>query len=82
MLLGFTGQALFASRFVVQWIVSEKRKMSVVPGYFWYASLLGGLALLSYAVHLHDPVFILGQAFGSFIYMRNIALRRRNASDR
>lgn len=75
--LGFAGQALFASRFLVQWVVSEKKKRSVIPAYFWYASLTGGLILLGYAIHLRDPVFILGQAFGSFVYSRNIALRRR-----
>jgi len=77
--LGFLGQALFASRFLVQWIVSEKQGRSVMPAYFWYASLAGGAVLLTYAIHLRDPVFITGQAFGALVYSRNIVLRRRSA---
>ena len=34
--LGFLGQALFFSRFVAQWIASERRKASVVPTVFWW----------------------------------------------
>ena len=70
--IGFCGQFLFAMRFIVQWIVSEKRKESVIPIYFWYFSLGGGLTLLSYAIHRKDPVFILGQGLGLFIYIRNL----------
>lgn len=70
--IGFTGQALFSSRFIVQWIASERRKESVVPRAFWFFSLAGGLTLLSYAIHRQDPVFIVGQAAGIFIYSRNL----------
>lgn len=76
-ILGFAGQAMFASRFVVQWIVSERQRRSVIPTYFWYASLVGSLALLAYAIHIREPVFILGQAFGFVVYGRNIVLGRR-----
>jgi lipid-A-disaccharide synthase-like uncharacterized protein len=44
---------------------------------FWYLSLIGGVTLLAYAVHLRDPVFILGQATGAFIYLRNLHFRWR-----
>ncbi len=71
-LFGFCGQALFFMRFFVQWIASERRKESVFPIYFWYFSLGGGLILLTYAIHLRDPVFIVGQATGLFIYVRNL----------
>lgn len=72
--IGFLGQGLFSSRFLVQWIASERSKRSVVPMLFWYLSLSGGLVLLAYAIYRGDPVFILGQAFGFFIYLRNIYL--------
>ena len=70
--IGFFGQALFTGRFLVQWLASERRKRSVVPRAFWYLSLAGGLVLLAYAIHRQDPVFILGQASGLFIYGRNL----------
>ncbi len=76
--LGFTGQAIFGSRFLVQWLVSERRGQSVIPAYFWYASLLGSITLLAYAIHIGDPVFIVGQSFGLVVYSRNLVLRRRN----
>lgn len=70
--IGFFGQALFFGRFFVQWLASERRKESVIPRAFWFLSLGGGLVLLAYAIHRNDPVFILGQATGLLIYLRNI----------
>ncbi len=75
--LGFAGQALFFSRFLVQWIAAERRGIPVVPVAFWYLSLAGGLLLLLYAVWRGDPVFMAGQAIGACIYGRNLALHRR-----
>jgi len=72
--LGFLGQACFSMRFLVQWIASERRKESVVPIYFWYFSVAGGLTLLTYAVLRQDPVFIVGQAAGLLVYARNLYL--------
>ena len=74
MILGFAAQGMFTMRFIVQWIASEKKKESVVPVWFWYFSLLGGAMLMVYAVHIKDPVFILGQSTGVFIYARNLWL--------
>ena len=74
--IGFVGQALFAARFFVQWLASERAKRSIVPLAFWYFSLVGGIVLLSYAVHKRDPVFIVGQATGVFVYLRNLYLIR------
>lgn len=71
-LLGFGGQMFFFSRFLYQWIVSEKRKESVIPTGFWFLSLGGGFLLLIYAIHIKDPVFILGQSTGFLIYLRNL----------
>ena len=77
--LGFLAQALFTARFAVQWIASERAGKSVVPMAFWLFSIGGGLLLLVYALYRRDPVFIAGQAFGVFIYLRNLhfVLRER-----
>lgn len=72
--VGLLGQALFSARFLVQWLTSERLKRSVVPTAFWYFSIAGGLTLLAYAIYRHDPVFILGQGAGLFIYLRNLWL--------
>ncbi len=72
--IGFLGQAMFSMRFIIQWIVSERARESVVPLAFWYFSLLGGMTLLSYAIWRQDPVIIVGQLTGLFIYARNLKL--------
>jgi lipid-A-disaccharide synthase-like uncharacterized protein len=79
--VGFAGQALFTARFIVQWLRSERARKSVIPMAFWYLSLGGGMTLLIYALHRRDPVFILGQAAGAIVYIRNIVLivRERRA---
>lgn len=71
---GLAGQLLFMGRFLVQWIASEKAKRSVIPIAFWYFSIGGGIILFAYAVYRKDPVFILGQSIGLFIYSRNLWL--------
>ena len=72
--IGFLGQAIFASRFVIQWIYSEKKGQSTIPIIFWYLSVIGGLTLLVYAIYRLDPVIIMGQSFGVLIYIRNLIL--------
>jgi lipid-A-disaccharide synthase-like uncharacterized protein len=72
--IGFLGQGLFTARFLVQWVASEKQRDAVVPVAFWWLSLLGGAALLSYAISRRDPVIIVGQSLGLFIYVRNLML--------
>ena len=72
--IGFFGQGLFASRFIVQWLYSEKKGESSIPTAFWYLSIFGGIGLLIYAIFREDPVIILGQTFGIFIYLRNLFL--------
>ena len=74
LLFGFAGQALFSARFIVQWVASEAKKQSVIPLAFWYFSLAGGVFLLAYAILRHDPVFVLGQAAGLIVYVRNLVL--------
>ena len=72
--IGLMGQLLFSCRFVLQWIASEKMKKSVIPLAFWYFSIAGSLTLLAYSIYRTDPVFILGQSMGLFIYVRNLIL--------
>ena len=83
-LLGFIAQAFFTARFAVQWIASERVGHSVIPIAFWWCSIGGGLLLLAYALYRRDPVFIAGQAFGVFVYVRNLYFvlrdRRRGAA--
>lgn len=82
--IGFIGQGLFASRFIFQWIYSEKKGESHIPIIFWYLSIFGGLGLLTYAIFRKDPVIILGQSFGIFIYLRNLILiyKKENEKDK
>lgn len=76
-LFGFIAQGLFTMRFVVQWIASERAGESIVPHMFWSLSIIGSSLLLLYAIHRQDPVFIIGQSAGTFIYLRNISLIAR-----
>ncbi|AZL74208.1 MULTISPECIES: lipid-A-disaccharide synthase N-terminal domain-containing protein [Pseudomonas] len=77
LILGFTGQAVFTGRFVLQWLYSEYKRRSVIPVGFWYLSMLGSALLLIYAIYRQDPVFIIGQAFGFLVYLRNLQLIAR-----
>jgi len=83
LIIGFVGQGIFASRFIIQWIYSEKKGESSIPVIFWHISILGGLGLLTYAIFRKDPVIIVGQMFGIFIYLRNLILiyRKKNEKD-
>lgn len=77
LLVGLVGQLAFASRFLIQWIASERAGRSILPGAFWQLSIAGSTLLLAYAIAIRDPVFIIGQASGLAIYARNLALQRR-----
>ena len=85
LVLGFVAQMLFFARFFVQWIASERQKKSVVPVSFWFLSIIGGGLLFIYALLKRDPVFILGQGSGLFIYFRNLYLiykhKNKNSGD-
>ena len=80
-----SGSGLFTARFLVQWLASEKERAVVVPSAFWWLSMVGGAALLSYAIHRRDPVIIVGQSMGLFVYARNLMLeakKRKRAEGR
>ena len=75
--VGFMGQAMFSARFLIQWLASEKSRNplsrtcfggfpSQVDQFCWFTPLR------------QDPVFIVGQAAGLFIYSRNIFLIYKN----
>jgi lipid-A-disaccharide synthase-like uncharacterized protein len=76
---GFIAQAIFAMRFIIQWISSERRRMSHVPVAFWWLSLSGGILMTVYGLLRRDPVIILGQAPGLVVYARNLILISRHA---
>jgi lipid-A-disaccharide synthase-like uncharacterized protein len=80
--LGLMGNAAFFSRFLVQWLVSERAGASVIPRAFWHLSIVGSLLLLTYAIHKRDPMFILAYLPNAFVYIRNLILiRRKEAGD-
>jgi lipid-A-disaccharide synthase-like uncharacterized protein len=76
--LGFLGNTLFFSRFMVQWIASERAGRSYVPNAFWWLSIAGSVVLLLYAIHKRDPVFILAYLPNCVVYVRNLMLIRKH----
>ena len=80
--IGFIGQGFFASRFIFQWIYSERKGESSIPLIFWYLSIFGGIGLLTYAIFRKDPVIISGQLFGLLIYTRNLILIYRKSNNK
>ena len=77
---GLLGNALFFSRFLVQWLASERAGVSYVPRVFWHLSLIGSAFLLAYALHRRDPIFVLAYLPNGFVYLRNLALLRRTGA--
>ncbi|CAN7429533.1 lipid-A-disaccharide synthase N-terminal domain-containing protein [Pseudomonas sp. V98_8] len=82
LVIGFAGQIAFTGRFVLQWLYSEYKKRSVIPVSFWYLSIVGSTLLFAYAIYRQDPVFIVGQAFGSIVYLRNLQLIAKHRQSR
>lgn len=76
-MVGLAGQGCFFLRFVVQWLASERAGRSLVPKAFWYLSISGSVIILAYAIWRRDPVFVIGQSTGLFVYVRNLVLIRR-----
>ena len=87
LVFGLAAQLIFAARFLVQWISSERAGKSVIPFAFWILSTGGGLMTLVYGLVKREPVIIVGQALATFIYVRNIMLifrerdRRRDGAE-
>ena len=76
--IGTLGQLIFFSRWVIQWLSSERSKTSIIPVAFWWCSLVGGLITLIYAHHIQSFPFMLAQAIGIIVYSRNLYLIYRN----
>ena len=74
MLIGLLGQLVFFSRWVIQWIVSERQSKSIIPTPFWWCSVCGGLITFAYAYHIKSFPFMLAQFTRIIIYLRNIYL--------
>jgi lipid-A-disaccharide synthase-like uncharacterized protein len=79
--VGFAGNIMFGSRFILQWLASERKRTLVVPGYFWHLSFWGSVLNLFYAMHLDSAPLLLGVVALPFIYGRNIVLMRRCACE-
>jgi len=77
---GIIGQLAFFSRFLVQWIVSEKNKSSTIPIVFWYLSIIGAILTFIYALWRKDPIFSLSQLVGLVVYIRNLTLIKQQSS--
>src|SRR6266568_4795633 len=77
-IVGWIGNAVFFSRFFVQWYATEKRKQVVVPQAFWWLSLAGSVTLLAYSLHQQDSVFIFAYAFTWIPYIRNLMIHCKN----
>ncbi len=76
--VGWMGNVLFTSRFIVQWWATEKHKRVVIPDAFWWLSLTGSGCLLTYALfYQRDSVFIFAYAFTWIPYIRNLMIGHR-----
>jgi lipid-A-disaccharide synthase-like uncharacterized protein len=76
--VGMAGQCIFAARFVVQWLATEREKRVVIPVAFWWISIAGATITLAYAAHREDPVFLIAQAGGLVMYVRNLVIHHRS----
>lgn len=79
---GLIGQLIFFSRWIIQWLSSEKSKSSIIPVAFWWCSLSGGVITLIYAHHIESFPFMLAQAIGIVVYSRNLLLIRRSINEK
>ena len=77
--IALLGQVTFGGRFILQWVVSEYKKRSHVPVAFWFMSLAGSLLLLTYSIHIKNPIFMLGFSLNTLIYVRNLHLIYKHA---
>ena len=79
---GTLGQLIFFSRWIIQWLSSERSKTSIIPVAFWWCSLVGGFITLIYAHHIGSFPFMLAQAVGIVVYSRNLVLIYRSQNEK
>ena len=80
-LIGTSGQLVFFSRWIIQWVSTEQKKSSVIPVPFWWCSLIGGFITLIYANHIGSFPFMLAQVVGLIVYSRNLFLIYRGNNE-
>ncbi len=80
--IGTSGQLVFFSRWIIQWISIEKKQTSVIPIAFWWCSLIGGVITLIYAKHIGSFPFMLAQGVGLIVYSRNLILIYRGKNEK
>ncbi len=80
--VGWLGNAIFFSRFFVQWYATEKKQRVVIPQAFWWLSLIGSVTLLCYSLHQRDSVFIFAYAFTWIPYIRSLMIHRQTKAAR
>ena len=76
-IMGAIGQLMLNLRFVYQWYYSEKHKTSLLPLGFWIISTIASVLILTYASYRLDPVLLVAQGMGIFVYVRNIFIHRK-----
>ena len=82
LVFGILAQLVFGSRFILQWLASERAGRSVMPLSFWFLSIVGGLMTLVYGLVRREPVIIIGQGLSTGIYLRNLSLIFRERARR
>ena len=61
LIFGLLGQLIFFSRWVVQWIASERNSRSVIPTPFWWFSL-----------YIYVPILFLQKELKFLIYLDHL----------
>ncbi|GLB53213.1 lauroyl acyltransferase [Neptunitalea chrysea] len=79
LILGIAAQIIFKTRFIYQWIYSEKKKKSTLPIGFWRLSTIGAVLIIIYAIFRRDPVLLSGHIAGTITYIRNIMIYKKCA---
>ena len=72
--VGVIGQILFACRFLVQWVATERNCASTVPVAFWYLSVVATVLQIACFVQRAEWIFAVGSAAVILIYFRNLSL--------
>lgn len=72
--IGAVGQLMLNLRFIYQWYYSEKHSDSILPLGFWVISSVASVMILTYASYRLDPVLLVAQGMGIFVYLRNIVI--------